>query len=71
MAKKTNEQNATEFYAAAHKNYETWGHWVYETESVATLAEAFAAGQYKSVADAVRQAKQYAEYAADIQATAW
>lgn len=71
MSKKTNEQKATEFYALALANYETWGHWVYETETVAELTEAFASGTYRSVTDAVRQAKVYAEYAADIQATAW
>lgn len=65
------EDKATKFYKLAQDNYETWGDWVVECQTIAELTEQFANGTYANVRDAVKAAKAYADYADEIKATAW
>lgn len=53
----------------AEENYDTWGHWIVECETIKELAEKFRDGTYKDLAAAVELAKIYADYADDIKAT--
>lgn len=65
------EVKAATFYSLALENYETWGDYIVECETLEGLTEKFANGTYKTVRGAVAAAKEYAAYADEIKATAW